>query len=354
MTNLKILKATISAVAISLALCESARAACPTGQIEDPDTKHCINTGTSCGGKCTYTFDTVTHDAIITKNPDVAEDEEVILPDSMYNTVIPWVDGGGASGQMYIRNLTIGEGITGAGKWAFAGYAHRTSGKQDGVLTLPSTYKYNGDTNSSTAEFWNLGFGTIDASAVKDTSIYMPVNVNQNIILSPDSNVIISHDQAYDVAGKINIVCKGKKEDCEGMVRLGIWEKQLWSRTHPGENQITSSYYSGPDGNGNWEEWSDSGKAVYADSTKAKLLETYGFDGKKIASYNYSAGGQLLSANTYDSEGNVNGSYTYDAGGNLVSAYQNGKAVYLRKRYTIPEADAATQGKGPFRLDITW
>jgi len=62
----------------------------------------------------------------------------------------------------------------------------------------------------------------------------------------------------------------------------------------------------------------------------------------------------LLSANTYDSEGNVTGSYTYDAGGNLVSAYQNGKAVYLRKRYTIPEADAATQGKGPFRLDITW
>ena len=76
----------------------------------------------------------------------------------------------------------------------------------------------------------------------------------------------------------------------------------------------------------------------------------------KMGKYKYNAGGQLLSANTYDAEGNVVGSYnyTYDAGGNLVSAYKNGKAVYLRKRYTIPEADAATQGKGPFRLDITW
>ena len=46
--------------------------------------------------------------------------------------------------------------------------------------------------------------------------------------------------------------------------------------------------------------------------------------------------------------------YTYDAGGNVIKAYQNGKEVYSRKRYTIPEADAATQGKGPFRLDITW
>ena len=47
-------------------------------------------------------------------------------------------------------------------------------------------------------------------------------------------------------------------------------------------------------------------------------------------------------------------SYKYDAGGNIVEKFENGKAVYQRKRYTIPEADAATQGKGPFTVTITW
>jgi len=77
------------------------------------------------------------------------------------------------------------------------------------------------------------------------------------------------------------------------------------------------------------------------------ITGVYHQDGK-VEKYKYNSAGNVISSETYDKNGNQTGSYTYDAGGNLVSAYQNGKAVYLRKRYTIPEADAATQGKGPF------
>ena len=315
---------------LSCAFCESVLAACniwPGGFTLDSSSGNCVKS--ECNGKCTFYYNETTHDLQIEKNPEVPEGEDVIIP--QYATL-----------HINLNNVNVGEGITGMESWAFAGYS-KTCGTANSTLKLPSTYK----ATPGVTELWNTGFGTIDASAVKDTTIYFPIDHNQNIILSADSGVTIDYGYAYTPGATrdINIVCRGKKSDCEDMVSFRQY-------TPPG--LITSSYYSGPDGNDNWEEWSDSGKAIYADSTKAKPLATYGFDGKQTASYNYSAGGLLLSANTYDSEGNINGSYTYDAGGNLVSAYQNGKAVYLRKRYTIPEADAATQGKGPFRLDITW
>ena len=298
-----------------------------------------IKSEVSCGGKCTYYYDTVTHDMRWEKNADVGADEEVILRGSSYN--IP-----GKYGLKDVNNLTIGEGITGLGYdalWSYAGYS---LGNSNSTLVLPSTLKSNVATTGDQAIHYVL-FGTIDASALKDADMYIQASSNlHTLIVDQNSSSVIKIGAGYgSYPTSVTIQCKGDKTKCQSQV-------QRVSNT----TTFTPEYYSGPDGNGNWEEWSDDGKAVYADSTKAKPLATYGFDGKQTASYNYNASGLLLSANTYDAEGNVVGSYnyTYDAGGNLVSAYQNGKAVYLRKRYTIPEADAATQGKGPFRLDITW
>ena len=331
MKNQKFTKTLTAAVAISMALCESAKAECPRWPSEytlDSSSGFCVKS--ECNGKCIIYYDAISQDMRIEKNPNVGQDEEV-------NLGLHMIEG------LTINNLTIGEGITGSTRWV-AGYG-TSAGNTNSTLTFPSTFKsdLSGGYNSP---FWNVKFGTIDASALKDTTLHIPHDSTDiTIILAQDSNINVNVELAYGGSRGgylVDIICKGAKNKCD---------EQL---SNSGNVRGNISYYSGPDGNGNWEEWSDNGKAIYADSTKAKLLETYGFDGKQTASYNYSAGGLLLSANTYDSEGNINGSYTYDAGGNLVSAYQNGKAVYLRKRYTIPEADAATQGKGPFRLDITW
>ena len=56
MTKLKILFATTAF--LSFAICESAFSACPDGQTADSTPGHCIKTGSDCGGKCTYYYDT--------------------------------------------------------------------------------------------------------------------------------------------------------------------------------------------------------------------------------------------------------------------------------------------------------
>jgi len=45
---------------MGVVFCESARAACPTGQIEDQTTGHCLLTDTDCGDDCRWTYDTTT------------------------------------------------------------------------------------------------------------------------------------------------------------------------------------------------------------------------------------------------------------------------------------------------------
>ena len=78
--------------------------------------------------------------------------------------------------------------------------------------------------------------------------------------------------------------------------------------------------------------------------------------GDLVEAYTYSNSGNLTGIKKYDAEGNVIGSedYKYDAGGNLVSAYRNGKALYLRKIYTIPEAEAATKDGPVNTVTFTW
>ena len=64
--------------------------------------------------------------------------------------------------------------------------------------------------------------------------------------------------------------------------------------------------------------------------------------------------GKIIAKLTGD--GNVINSYVHNPNGSIGTYDANGKLTGMQKRgpFTIPEADAATQGKGPFRLDITW
>ena len=289
---------------LSLVLCESARAA---------------DTG-SCGTNCIYTYEngTLTYSVA---NPDDQTPASITKSNTRFDL----------SGQ--IENIVIKEGIKKT-EWKDGWYCtFDLSSSTNGKLTLPRSL-----TDIGTHTFCNANFSTIEINS--DNAVFargsfrFNKNATSTIIISEDSGDVFDSDVLYGPyqgvyyppAG-VNIACKGDPEVCKTKLR------NITSRTSA--DNINPGYYVGNDEKGNIiEEWGPNGKTTY--------------------SYTYGKAGNVLSANAYDSEGNVTGSYTYDAGGNLVSAYQNGKAVYLRKRYTIPEADAATQGKGPFRLDITW
>ena len=308
-------------VILPLSICKIVLAACPSGQTVDQATGHCIKIQSSCSGKCTYYYDTTTHDVRFEKNADVPDGEEVVIPADIYR--------GGITGYQptdegrTVRNVMIGEGITGMGKWAFATYGGYHMGDSDGTLTLPSTFKSDPDNRGGYGnEFWNVSFGTIDVSAVKNENLYFASDAAstavRTIILDPNSNTSVGIGGAYNEQNSdytVNIICKGNKTKCDEKVRVG-------SKITKG----TISYYEGEDGNGNWEVWSDDGKAIYADSSMQKLLSKYDFDG------------------------NQTGFYEYDRGGNLVKAIENGVEIYRRRIYTPAEATAAVSGKNTFKL----
>jgi len=89
-------------------------------------------------------------------------------------------------------------------------------------------------------------------------------------------------------------------------------------------------------------------KGVYSDYVGIrddKVIDSYEkTDPETGVVTKYNGRGQFLSSTWQDAAGSV---YSFDKNGNI-------KGMKKRGPFTIPEADAATQGKGPFRLDITW
>ena len=261
MKNFNLTKTFVSGLALTLA--SLPQAWCAT------------NSGSACGGKCTWYYDTETKDLRVEKNADVGESEEVIISGYFSRSIA-----------QTINNVTIGEGITGmmdSGYWPFCTYGGHSDGSASSTLKLPSTYKY---TAGSGTHFWNVGFGTIDASALKDTTLSLPTAARQNIIIDANSNVRIENYGSYgSVSPAINIICKGELTKCQSMLKTNA-------------TQVTAEYYKGYDSDGRIiEEWGPDGKTEYA--------------------------------------------YKLDGAGNLTAAYKNGIATYKRTSYTPAEAAAA-------------
>ena len=252
-----------------------------------------IKTATTCSGKCTFYYDTETHDLRFEKNADVPEGEEVIIPANLYRGGI--TGSRGSDEDRTIKNVTIGEGITGAGEWAISTYGGYTSGTAESVLKLPSSLKLDAGINS----FWNISFGTIDASALKDTVLKLPTSAEQTVILAPDSNVKLIAGGAYGANPPITIQCKGSDlQACQNMVQTS--------------KELSVEYYKGYDDKGNiLEEWGPNGKTTYT--------------------------------------------YKYDGGGNLVGCVDShGNRIYGKKIYTIEEAEAATAKGDKFHVSLTY
>ena len=272
-------------------------------------------------------------------NKAFAINEEITCPDGTPDNSVCWKCGS----KCYATLTGTTMNITGSGS-IDATYADNLPGI--GWYTKSSWGNYTIDTINVGKNITHIGQDAFNGMLIhkvnfedgsKLTSMQRSVfNVQSAVVLPPsltsmENGAIHSHKEIYCTTTQMNGVCKNLSNAMLYEIQNNKFIVHDGDNIHTYNLDRTKEY----DSNDN-------------------VIANYDSRGNKTESYNYSAGGQLLSANTYDSEGNVTGSYTYDAGGNLVSAYQNGKAVYLRKRYTIPEADAATQGKGPFRLDITW
>jgi len=330
MTNLKLLKTLTATIGLSTLFCESARAV--------------IQTGTDCDGKCDWVYDSEAEGGpslVFTAKENATGD--LIIKNWYYR--FHGVNGG-YNLNLQPKNITVGEGIT-----EIAQYGSRPSFENVGIgggkLTLPSTLKKI-DAGATGGGSGGLSFSTIEITSDKLEIESGALNFGRQsaTIIMPASSDINFGDNAISCnysacTGTINVKCKGAKATCdESMAGVkatieangGTYKSDYYEERNSNNNLLLKYHDTGYykyDGNGNiTESWN-------LDST-----EQYDAKGNVIAQY--------------DTKGNQLGSYTYDAGGNLVSAYQNGKAVYLRKRYTIPEADAATQGKGPFTVTFTW
>ena len=297
MTNKKLLF--VTAISASL-ICKSAWAinqeiTCPDGT---PDGSKCWQCGSNCYATLTGTTMNITGSGSL----DAAGCEH--RSDGSWLTRALWRN-------ETINTLNIGKNITSIGQEVFEGISINKLTFEEG------------------SKLTSIG---MSAFTHVESAVVLPSTVT-----SLGNWVFWRAEKLYCTASQMNGVCNNLKNIYRGPGPYQYEIKDGKLVAHEGENIKTYNFDLS-------EEYDSSNNVIAKYNSKGALTE----------SYNYSVGGKLLSASTYDSEGNVTGSYTYDAGGNLVSAYQNGKAIYLRKRYTIPEADAATQGKGPFRLDITW
>ena len=278
-----------------------------------------MKTGTSCEGKCDWTYDTITHDLVVEKRTIdlegnvIGENEEVIIPSHFPYTVS--VASNGFYGEKIINNMTIKEGITGAEAWAIEGY-DCTTGTKEGTLTLPSTFKVKPEQligNGYQNPFYNIRFGTIDASALRDTEIQISTTLLDSIIIDETANVKIN--VAVPGGGTLNfqINCKGTDlTECHNQViPVAQWNGQAMVLP-----QTKDGYYQGYD-------------------TRGHLIESWGPDGKKTYSYNYLANGDYR---MYDADGKFLGSFMSDGS--------------KRRIYTVSEAEAALgkTGKNTFLI----
>ena len=295
-------------------------AACPSGQIEDQTTGHCLKTGSDCDGKCQWFYDLQTHDLKIQPVPGATGDIEIKRTYGG-SSWITWGEGGD------IRNITIGEGITHIGYTRI--FPSSNLGKTASLGCDTCTLKLPSSMKSIGLQSIYGHFGTVEISAEQlamNGARWGAISCQPDVlILKPGTTLsadFFTEPNSQKHPQNLTVKCKGKFSECEATM------KNVKKTIEKDGGTLDLVYYAGLDEDGNWVEYSDDGLAVYTDSTKTKPLGTYDFDG------------------------NQTGLYQYDRGGNLIKAVENGVEIYRRRIYTPAEATAAVQdNKNTFKLN---
>jgi len=310
MTNLEFLKTLTATAALSIAFCESVRAA---------------DTG-DCGPNCRYSYDSSTHTLTYTGTGENGAGI-INIPNTYYEL----------SGT--IKNMIIEEGITDI----LRGQASALQGGEGtGKLVLPSTLQ-----NLNFGSVFDLNFKEIEINStqlsVAQAGFRLAGASNPTVIMSANANISFDNrafEIARDYPASLTIACKGKPETC-----LEKFGNSLNNMT----GTITANYYEERDKNGKLTlKYNDTG------------YETYDANGNVAASY--TLGGKLMAQ--YDTKGNViarydeNGTMRYakDENGSSYSFDANGNLSGMTKRgpFTIPEANALTKDGPVNTVTITW
>ena len=277
MTNKQILKTKISAVALSMALCESAQAV--------------IQTGTDCDGKCDWVYDSEAEGG-----PSLVftAKENTTAPLEIKNNYYRFYDvNGGYNLNLQPKNIIVGEGITAINRGGRNPLENVGIG--GGKLTLPSTL-----TNIEGGASWGMKFSTIEINsnnltlgpgAIRNDS---PTGVT-TIIMPASANIVFAENAIYSAGVSaftqtLNIQCKGAKATCdESMAGVkatieanGGTYKSDYYEERDADNKLLLKYHDNGyykyDGNGNiTESWN-------LDST-----EQYDARGNMIAQYDKTA-----------------------------------------------------------------
>lgn len=296
---------------IPITLCGVAWAECPSDYTVVDG--RCIKTDTACDGNCTWVYD-------YDKQSLTYEGTGVIKYSTNTYGIGP------------IKDLTVGEGITGITQNTPATSTFMNIGSADGKLVLPSTLKDVGG-----YAMYGLGFGTVEINSENvqfaSQSFRFAQGTEANIIIKPGSNVKAYENAFYSpgqnaewgTGATLHFMCRSSNAaDCG----TGL-ENAKNSLINAG-GSASIDLYKGYDKNGNWEEWSEDGHTVYTDSSKQKIMGKYDVSGNLLQSWNYNPDGSVL---------------TYDKNGNLV-----GKTG---KNFTSSELSALLKNKGN-TVSITW
>ncbi len=272
-------------------------AACPYNTTYKSETNTCEKSG--CSGNCTVVYSIIENqenkwDAVVKPKSGVQGDIVLKEGDLRY--------------QDKVRDLTVGEGITGLGSVSILSNG-------SGTLKLPSTLK-----TMDAIAIYNVGYQTIDVSDVKNLESSSgaygynapnTVGLNgvynlQNLIVSEDTSPI-AFGTAYSSSNfpnrKVQVQCKGTDPNkCQNLI---TYPKLSWL-SMPENFSLSPEYYKGYDENGHLlEEWGPNG------CTK----------------------------------------YSYDAGGNLQrQTDENGNVLWARRIYSVDEATKAVQKKNTFSI----
>lgn len=277
---------------------------CPVGY--NTEGGGCTKSDTACDGNCTWVYDYKTQSLTYEGTGTIK-----------YST--------NTYGIGPIKNLTVGEGITGITQNTPATSTFVNIGSSDGKLVLPSTLR-----NVGGYAMYGLGFGTVEINSdnlsFASQSFRFAKDADVNIIMPASNNIRMSGDALYSgvykeaggIGATLHFQCRGGiPEQCGG----GI-QSALESFENAG-GHFSSGFY---------EKYEN-----------GHLLEQWGVDGVK--NYVYDESGHLV---TYSQNGELVNSYTYGNDGSISIYDEHGKLIGIQDKriLTVDEATALVLGKG--------
>ena len=326
MTNKQILITTAAAVALYVAISESARAEndCAADEVKGVNTGNCIKKTDTCGSGCIYTIDDK-------GNLNITGSGNGKIRNHAFD------------GNLDIVTVNIGAGITSTEYSVFKNATNLKSATiADTVTSLDSRYMFENCSNLEHLQLpsnlsyvgWKMVYGTKvreiqlpnTVTAIDNSLYWMPSSLKDFVM--PES--VSSISEPWGSSSGRTIYCTQAQIDgnvCSSTVTKYERDENGNLVVYNKDNTIKGIYNQ------------------YSDIVHDKVIDSYEkTDPQTGVVTKYNGRGQFLSSTWQDAAGSV---YNFDANGNL-------KGLTKRGPFTIPEANALTKDGPVNTVTITW